>query len=557
MTQKKCRMQNTQSPRSAAPARAVSDSHWHCRLLSLGLLCCAWLFTPLGAAQTPYEQRTDAFRRLLFELRFQPLRTFAELQVNPRESVFLMLGEPTCLSQRNFPEGLRAFVERGGAVLIATDMETAGEAGENLRKLAGVMVTGETLIAARSLTPEKNHLFLYNNSKYCPFVESLEDTNIVGLMTAVVGMDGRPQLFRRCAGPRYPPLRVAANAPSRLKPTGWALPGGIYRLARLPYICTVEKDLAPRFRDEKGSLFAVGGTLGKGRVVVLADHSIFINRMILPQDNDNLEFAVNCLHWLRGSVETPMEALRTSVRSQAERGNEEVVRSLLTGQRHKVLFWDDGAIRSDFEAPLQTVPMPAPHFSEPTFVAALDEALAKLEANDSFNRALLERMDELPGGRQRLIHYAMYLLTLAALLLLGHRFLWRTRHHPELAIPSLAKVLRAHEPKASLLEQRRRALLRSGNVWELAHYMAQECFASAGVPLTGAAPPRVVMAQASRWQRWRAHRRMIRLWRLARSEVPTSLSLAAFRRLAREWAELKTALANGTMALNADYRNNG
>ena len=56
-------------------------------------------------------------------------------------------------------------------------------------------------------------------------------------------------------------------------------------------------------------LFAVGGTVGKGRVLVLADHSIFINRMILPRETGNLEFAANCLHWLRGGRPTVTEAI--------------------------------------------------------------------------------------------------------------------------------------------------------------------------------------------------------------------------------------------------------
>ncbi len=68
----------------------------------------------------PYGQRTDAFRRLLYEFKFQPLKTFAQLQAKPSESVLIVLGDPSCLSMDHFPEGLRSFVQQGGAVLIAT-----------------------------------------------------------------------------------------------------------------------------------------------------------------------------------------------------------------------------------------------------------------------------------------------------------------------------------------------------------------------------------------------------------------------------------------------------
>src|SRR5262249_41995587 len=97
---------------------------------------------PLHELQTPYGQRTDAFRRLLFELRFQPLSNVAQLQANPSESILILLGEPSFLSKGSFPQGLRSFVEQGGAVLIATDKETEGEAGRILSELAGVRVSG-------------------------------------------------------------------------------------------------------------------------------------------------------------------------------------------------------------------------------------------------------------------------------------------------------------------------------------------------------------------------------------------------------------------------------
>ena len=65
--------------------------------------------------------------------------------------------------------------------------------------------------------------------------------------------------------------------------------------------------------------FAVGAQLaGGGRLLVLADHSIFINDMMLQTDNDNIPFAFNVVRWL------------------TDAGN---------GQRRTdVLFYDDGQI---------------------------------------------------------------------------------------------------------------------------------------------------------------------------------------------------------------------
>lgn len=549
-------------------AVANASGSLRCAIVGLGLLYCASILVSPCAAQAPqaasilktgssaldadgYGQRTDAFRRLLFELRFQPLSLFAELENEPSKSLFIMLGDPKCLSRVYLKDGLRPFVEQGGAVLIATDMKTEGEAGDELRQLAGVTVTGETLVCLPGASGE-----LYNASLYCPFVQPSEDIsalkktpNILGMLTAFAGMEGQPALFRN-PHPDQPDLRVATNAPSRLtEPRRWLrVPrlGQPWQIARLPSLCQDEKKRSI-FVDREGPLFAVGATVGKGRVLVLADHSIFINRMILPRDNGNLEFAANCLHWLRGGVSSPQEALRAV--------NSPDPRSQLTGQRDQVLFWDDGTIRPDFNVPLKKVPKPPLTPSEPAIVAAIDKTIAKLESRDYFNHALLDQIDELPGGRSRVVRYAVYLLTLAVALLLGYLFLWRSRHRLDAAVPSLAHALREHEPRASLLDQRRRALLRSGNVWEMGHRLAREYFESAGVALTTASPPRVQMAQGSRWQRWRIARRITRLWRLARGDAPTPISPVAFKRLLRELEQLKTALADGTIMLTISEAN--
>jgi hypothetical protein len=496
-----------------------------------------------------YALRTDAFRRLLFELRFQPLPSFAELQENPSESLFIMLGNPRCLSIRNnFPDGLLSFIKDGGAVLIATDMATMDDADRNLSQLAGVTVTGKKLVARLNDDSSIGSDVVYSNSPYCPFVKPVEGSKILGSLAAFIGLGGKPDLFHRYPYPNQLPLQVATNAPSYLKLTRSWLPFGIQRLARLPPVCQDENSAPNELTssgkhsvvDEKGPLFAAGGTVGKGRILVLADHSIFINRMILPRDNGNLEFAANCLRWLRGGISTPMESFHALNSANALQQ--------FAGQRNKVLFWDDGYICTNFEVPLKTMPAPPSLASEPAIVAAIDKTIAKLEENDSFNRALLDQIDDLPGGWERVVRTAVYLLTLAALLFLGYRFLWRTRHRPELAVPLLSKALHEHEPKASLLDQRRRALLRSGNVWEMGHRLARECFESAGVSLADAAP-RAAMARGSRWQRWRVNRRVARLWRLAQDGFPKPLSPGALQRRLREIDELKSALMDGSIVL--------
>jgi hypothetical protein len=514
--------------------------------------------------EVPYGQRTDAFRRLLFELRFQPVKTFAELQEEPSKSVLIVLGDPQCLDDRNFPERLRGFIEKGGAVLIATDKATQGQAARHLLELAGVTVTGETLVVTPSFLNQ-----VYNGNGYCPFVQPMANSaplggsaNVLGALAELIGAGQRPALFRN-PHPDQPDLRVATNVSSRLKLQGLFLPSGIYRLAQLPS-CRDENSFQEqvRFRGYPGMsgpqnitpkmngnaqqydapLFAVGGKVGKGRVLVLADHSIFINRMILPRDTGNLEFAANCLHWLRGGASSLPEMMKAANTPQGLQQ--------LAGERERVLFSDDGVVRTNFEVPLKSVPITPPLAAEPAIVAAIDRALARAEDENSFNLNLLEGFDDNGWTMNRLGRYALCLLTLAFLLLLGYRFVWRERYRPDLGVPRLARVVAQHEPRASLLEQRRWALLRGGNVWETAHQSARLCFQSAGIPLTGPYPPRVTV-QGGWWRRWRAARRVGRLWELARGAAPARIPPAALKHWLRDLDELKTALAKGTIRLTS------
>jgi hypothetical protein len=492
----------------------------------------------------PYGQRTDAFRRLLYEFRFTPIRSADDLLAEPNKSILIVFGDTECLSNGHLPEGLLPFVQRGGAVLIATDRAIQNRrVRENVAKLAGVRVTGEKLWLPDGADR-------YENQPYCPFVQPItastplgDSSNLLGALAAVVGTGSRPDLFRN-PQPNQDPLRVATNAPSQLQPVSWwGLPAGIHRLAQLPS-GSVQENLIVAPARGRGTptppLFAVGGTVGAGRVLVLADHSIFINRMILMPNNKNLEFTANCLHWLRGGASTSLDLIRAAKDPQAMQR--------LAGQRDRVLFWDEGEICPKFEVPLRTVPLKPSLDMGPALVAAIDQTLAKMEERDEFNRGMLDWADDLPGGRPQAVRNAVYLLTLLGILLLGYFFLWRGRFRQESAVPLLAHALSQHEPRASVLELRRRALLRSGNVWELAHQLARQYFESAGVALTSRSAPRV-SAQGSWWQRWRVRRRVARLWQLARGDAPVRIPPAALNLWLRDLEELKIALAKGTITL--------
>jgi hypothetical protein len=512
-----------------------------------------------------FEERTDAFRRILYELKFTPIKDAKEFHHSePRETLVIVLGRTTHLSWWIKPEQMLSFANQGGAVLIATDNVPSPSARECLASLAGVRVTGERFV---SLNPQPGDC--YHDTEFCPFLVATPDSwdlartgpKPLGMATLLLTGD-HPALFRNLRDPSGPPLRVATNAPSRLRHVGWLPRLGLSDLAYLPANCINENLVRgnQRLRDlfrtlhmdvpanlpqadegpKQGSLFAVGGYVGKGRALVVADHSIFINAMILPPDNGNMDFASNCLHWLRGGPTTPLELMREMTNQPGQRQT--------SGPRNKVLFWDDGRIWDDFKVPLKEVPNGIPPISEPAVVAAVNQTLANLEDRDAFNERLLRELD-LPNETNRFLRLGLYAVTLA-LIAYSVYHVTQGRHRLDPSVPLLSRLVSRNVPGAPVLEQRRKARFQAGNVWETAHQLARECFASAGVAVNGgsASPPPVIV-RGGWWQRRRLRKQVQRLWRLAHDPRPEPIAPTALERLGREMEELKTALANGSIRL--------
>jgi hypothetical protein len=477
----------------------------------------------------PFAYRADAFRRILYELGLQPLRDFKELRQDPQESLVVVLGQTDCLNRRNLPKGLKDFVEQGGAVLVATDRAPGDEADGQLQELAGVTVSGQSYVG--QLVEQK---LLYREKPFCPLLDSKNGAI--------------PNLFRSPSrmGPSAD-LSIATNAPSCLDvlrrwdfldPVAW-LPAGSFPEGN-PFML---RHRPPRSREPlgKGPLFAVGGEVGQGRALVLADHSIFINEMMIPEDNKNAEFAWNCLQWLQGEGK----------------------------QRHQALFVEEGTIYADFKVPLKEGPGLPPGAID-AGVALLERTLAKLEDRGALDAAVLDQLGvNHIGGLDRLLRRTLVVLTVLLLLYLGYRVGIRGRFRLDAAVPLLAHEVARHAPAAPLLEQRRRSALQAGNLWETAHGLARQWAASLPVIAAGgtpapqgpcgagvspareggaSAPPRVVVRGGWR-QRFGLRRRFRRLWRLAHDTAPVRVRPRALRRLLRDLDELKAALADGTLRL--------
>jgi hypothetical protein len=461
------------------------------------------------AAQIPrfeppsqFAFQTHVFRRLLFDLKLQPLDDFPQLTREPADSLLILLGDTRYLNRAALPGGLLAFVKEGGAVLVATDRLPSDEAQRELEEAAGVSVRGETFV-----DPEADEV--YAGQPFCPI-----------LVPAWVELD----LFH---SPKLDPtarLQVATNAPSCLERRGPDLPDSVKPLAWLPRSAHKEDEslgrppwVLPRpIRGVlSGPLFAVGGPIDNGRILVLADHSIFINEMMLPTDNGNVEFAYNCLSWLRGEGDT---------------------------KRHKVLFVEDGTVRKDLDVPLKAGPLLPPGATR-AVVAAVDKALAGLEDQGALDRGLWQRLRD-PGLALRI---AVVGGTLLLLLYVGFRITARGRYRVDLGVPLLARQVELHTPAATVLEQRGREALGAGNLWEAARGLAREWFAELPARAGKGAPH--VEAGGGWWRRRSLERRVGRLWVLAHQAEPSRVSPRGLRRVLRDLDDLRAALRDGTVKI--------
>lgn len=477
-----------------------------CRAFLLMAVISAVLgFAPSLPAQAPpalgdFAYQSHALRLLLFRMGLKPLASLTALEEeSPADCIVLILGEPEGALP---PEGLEAFLERGGAVLVASDHQLSrAPASRALREATGVTIDGRTFVH-----PFRDDDQRYKENEYFPFLQPAEGVT--------------PNLFVGVRSGSSTPQRVATNAPSCLVLRG-PLPPGIEPLAYLPGWCALERDNPEEgYKFARDPLpFAVGGERGAGRILVLADHSIFINQLMIPQELGNLAFADNCIKWLRG-----------------EKGK----------LRQKVLFVEDGRARTDLDVPVKYEDLKLPPNAARAIPAAINELLAEMEKRDQLNRGLQAWLGEMGLGGVVLRRWMLVIATFLLLAFLVYYVGVRGRYRQEQGVPLLARAVRRQAPRAPLMDQRRAAVLESGNLYEAARGLAREWLSSLPLPpatVNGSVPPPPDLALRGGWWRRRALcRRFGRLWRLAHAPVPVRVSRRSLRRLMNDMDELQKAM---------------
>lgn len=448
------------------------------------------------------------------ELWWRPDRTLVVVlgrvdhERNERGEILRFISHPF----HSLAPGLQEVVRAGGSVLIATDQQLHQA---TLARLTGYIVEGGRVVAGEN-TPRKD---LYEEKHR-------------GLL--VVSPDKK--------SPQYPlmkNLRVVTNESSfltqiRFRRNNWVRSNV---LARLPEGCEripPRGEFALRAKFQRPPVFAVTAEHNSGgRVLLVADHSVFINEMMyLRLDVENAVFADRAVNWLCG------EGRR---------------------RRNRVLFVVDGRIETKLAVPLyvqelsvDAVQVAMTRFANRNIALLQEEWFSKdfgNTLNEEVNFAVGTSVSNALGGRRARSTFFSTILLGATLfiLLYGFHRLRGASWNPDLNVPLLAKALRDNKPHPETMLQRQQAILNEGDLSVYARQLARECLASV-IPISAKPTSKpVVEAEGSQQRRFRRLAR--RIWDLAFGENLPSISRRRFRRVLGEISMLEEALRSGQVRL--------
>jgi hypothetical protein len=448
-------------------------------LPALGVLI---LLATAATAQEPKAvvpvKGSHAFRQILHNLGLQPLEEISALtKVEPKDTMVILFGAPGPLDDLGrVTGGLRKFAKDGGAILIATDRDT----GPRLRPWR-VGVPGAAVV------DRPPHA--YQNDSRCPIVETDQ-------------------------APDHPLLRglqqgLATNRPSFLQGPG----EGLKVLARFAVGARVERST---FAFDQEPYAMASDEKVRERVLILAGHGVFFNVM-MATNQDNMDFAWNCVRWLREGPEGP---------------------------RKYALFIEEGKVASKFDVALTElprIPMPPVRLVNQLIRGLEREGLPRRIVHSLFSREQILRV-VLLGFTVWLVGYG------------GWRLL-HARQRLDTAAPLLIAAPPKTEPEPLPVAQRQQAALREQNLGESARFLARH-FLEINA---GLSPPSAEQAQTadipfqvrSSWWRQRSADRQFRtVWELAYHEFPDPISRRRYQQFVDLLDELSAALAEGTVQLS-------
>ncbi|HJZ89683.1 MAG TPA: hypothetical protein VKE40_02350 [Gemmataceae bacterium] len=467
----------------------------------------------VGQGKIDYDG-SEVFRFALDQNGLKPLTRVQQAMESPRISMIIAFGDTAKLNQHFSATFLWQYLQRGGAVLIATDQRTVVAGRDWGLSTFGIFVTGEPLTADQ----QDGYKSLDGRPR--------EDRPFVWPRPAFPGEEPSPwDLFKGV--PANGDEAIATDRPSEM------LVGNEPQGFRRTYLADYP-DSARRVRDGNPlkpprNHFAISVRVvdrrdqyGPGRMIVLADHSVFVNGMSgVVKDptqangyyfnNGNWAFANRTIKWLQGGFEQP---------------------------RTHCLFIHDGEIKDQFAVSLpgprkQPVPDIPPEVLANILLNHSNGVINEFQEKNFFNR-MIEGWLGLPRIMQ------LFLIAVTVLFLYSaFRWLVRTYRKVEPGTVLPPGVQERMMPRGSVLRQRNAAQLEIGNLYEAARRRVRDRFdVLGGRPgPNGQMPPLLIandyrtpepLRQSVRW-----------LWAIGYGESPVAVPPA-------EWDQVNVTLERVT-----------
>jgi hypothetical protein len=455
---------------------------------------------------------TDLFRALLNAKGIRPV-TRNELRRLPRydDLIIITLGNHSASSTPRPPfDYVMRAVNSGGSALVASDTDSF--LGTVTNQLNGEQVSAQ-IQRARVAARDKD-LGLHGFAD-CPFVEPVN--------REVSAFAPRPgsrldRLFNGDEDAGLKPLtRVATNGPSYIWVNGDFLGEFGHPLARFPR-GSFDTRLNVRLPDN--GWFAIGGE-GPNRnanenayqFIAMADHSVFINQMLVEPGTENLELAYRTIEFLQGPQ-----------------------------KRTRCLFIENGTVVERFDelhqafAQQQGIPNVNLWAIQDKITDLANALMQDVQANNVPNR-IITRIFSLPA----IVRFVLIVLTIYGVWYLMRRA-FGARKPTDIPPPPNVAGVPAGPP--GVFDRRQKELLRRNNVYEPVRDILREFFASVGVHGDqGPRLPKLVISDAVR--KPESLRAAIKdFWKVAYGP-PQELTVTRWREMEPYFERLRQAYTDG------------
>ena len=459
---------------------------------------------PAGAQDARLEYGgSEFFRFFLHKQGLKPVADYTAADTKPAETLIVCVGDAEWVNREIGGDRLYQFLKDGGAVLIATDAAAPANRLGTWENRFGVHISGNLLTAKAD--------------------ECFD------------GLEGRP--FVKPRRRPFPPLfgspfamfdgvtadgstAIATDRPSEMRLTPANRFGlTVTQLAGYPVSAKqIDTNLALARPDDN---FAVAMRVdgGPGRLLVVADHSVFVNGQMKFTANEetgelsyptaNIHFTNQMIAWLQGPGPP----------------------------RTRCLFVDDGMVIDQFARQVQRPPgelPPIPPISPDRLanmlLSLVNAKLAHVQEEARPNAVL----DRNPGPNF-LRRGFLIVVTLAFLWLIWTRLRQATRGEDRsrwTPLASLGSLL----PKGSTDARKRADLIDTGNVYEAARWRIRDRFDRLGGQATAAGDmPPLLMADQSR-QAAGLEPQVRRLWLIGYGPRPSRSPCTCGTKLISTWS---------------------